>query len=232
MSSTIQAVVDPLRDLTLLSIVVRYALAVLLGGIIGMERGKKRHAAGLRTHLVVCIGAASVMMVSQFIYLTISPGSDPARLGAQVISGIGFLGVGTIVVTGRDQVKGLTTAAGLWASACMGLAIGIGFYEGAIIMCLFLHLVLEALTRLDERYVKYSNQKQLYLEYDKSLHFGQVLKVIRENGWRVTNIETIVNKNDNVSVMLNVNNEGKQVDRHKLLIALKAIPCMLYAEEF
>ena len=110
---------EPLRALTLLSIFVRFALAVLLGGIIGMERCKKGRPAGLRTHLVVCIGSASVMMVSQYIINTIDSASDPSRLGAQVISGIGFLGVGTIVVTGRNQVKGLTTAAG---------AMGLGVY--------------------------------------------------------------------------------------------------------
>lgn len=224
--------VNELRDLTVLSIFLRYALAVVLGGVIGMERGKKRHAAGLRTHLVVCIGSASVMMVSQYMHITMNPAADPARLGAQVISGIGFLGVGTIVVTGRNQVKGLTTAAGLWASACMGLAIGIGFYEGAIMMCLFLYLVLEVINRLDEQYIKYSNKFQLYVEYEKSVHFGNILQTIRSLNWNITNIDSITREGEYVSIVLNVYHEGKKSTRQELITALREIPCLLFVEEF
>ncbi|MEA5134855.1 MAG: MgtC/SapB family protein [Candidatus Fimivivens sp.] len=224
-------VLNSLRTLTLLSIFARFALAVVLGGVIGMERGKKRHPAGLRTHLVVCIGSASVMMVSQYIFDTMNGAADPARLGAQVISGIGFLGVGTIVVTGRNQVSGLTTAAGLWASACMGLAIGIGFYEGAVIMCLFLYLVLEVLDRLDAEHVKYSNKFQLFIEYNQDVHLGQIIKVIHSLDWRVTNIDTISKIGDSVSIVLSVNHDGKRVDRNQLIEALTNISGLFFAQE-
>lgn len=224
-------ILDSLRDLTLLSVFVRFALAVLLGGIIGMERGKKRHPAGLRTNLVVCIGSASVMMVSQYIVTTMDAAADPARLGAQVISGIGFLGVGTIVVTGRNQVKGLTTAAGLWASACMGLAIGIGFYEGAVIMCLFLYLVLEVIERLDAEYVKYSNKCQLLVEYDKTVHLGQVIETIYSLGWYVTNIESVSEIGDNFTTVLSINHDGKRGDHHLLITALIDIPNLFFAQK-
>ena len=224
-------VLNSLRTLTLLSIFARFALAVVLGGVIGMERGKKRHPAGLRTHLVVCIGSASVMMVSQYIFDTMNGAADPARLGAQVISGIGFLGVGTIVVTGRNQVSGLTTAAGLWASACMGLAIGIGFYEGAVIMCLFLYLVLEVLDRLDAEHVKYSNKFQLFIEYNQDVHLGQIIKVIHSLDWRVTNIDTISKIGGSVSIVLSVNHDGKRVDRNQLIEALTNISGLFFAQE-
>lgn len=224
-------ILGSLRALTPLSVFVRFALAVLLGGVIGMERGKKRHPAGLRTHLVVCIGSASVMMVSQYIFNTMSSMADPGRLGAQVISGIGFLGVGTIVVTGRNQVKGLTTAAGLWASACMGLAIGIGFYECAVIMCLFLYLVLEVIDRLDGEYVKYSNKRQLFIEYDRTVHPGQVIETIYSLGWYVTNIDSVSEIGDNVSVMLCINHDGKRVDHSLLIAALKNIPDLFFVQE-
>ena len=231
MLGQIDAFFEPLRMLTLLSIFVRFALAVLLGGIIGMERGKKRHPAGLRTHLVVCIGSASVMMVSQYIFYTIDSASDPSRLGAQVISGIGFLGVGTIVVTGRNQVKGLTTAAGLWASACMGLAIGIGFYECAIIMCLFLYLVLEVIARLDAEHVKYSSKRQLFIEYDKAVHLGQIIEVIHSLDWYVTNIDSIHEIGNNVSMVIGINHSEKRVDHCLLITALKGIPGLYFAQE-
>ena len=108
-----------LRDLNVLSVCVRLLLAMAVGGTIGFERGIRQRAAGLRTHMLLCVGAASTMLVSQYIYASYGVG-DPARLSAQVISGIGFLGAGTIIVTRRNQIKGLTTAATLWATACMG----------------------------------------------------------------------------------------------------------------
>ncbi|WMJ84352.1 MgtC/SapB family protein [Oscillospiraceae bacterium LTW-04] len=231
MLAQMDVIIDSLRPLTLYSIFVRFALAVVLGGIIGMERGKKRRPAGLRTHLVVCIGSASVMMVSQYILNIMDGAADPARLGAQVISGIGFLGVGTIVVTGRNQVKGLTTAAGLWASACMGLAIGIGFYECAIIMCLFLYLVLEVIERLDAQYVKYSNKFQLFIEYDQSVHLGQIIEVVNSLGWYVTYIDTVSLIGNNVSTVLIVNHDGKKVDRSLLIESLNNIPNLFFAQK-
>ena len=133
--------VGSLRDLNVLSVGVRLLLAMVFGGTIGFERGVRQRAAGLRTHMLLCVGAASTMLVSQFIYASYGVG-DPARLSAQVISGIGFLGAGTIIVTRRNQVKGLTTAATLWATACMGLAVGVGFYECALIMYVILIFIL------------------------------------------------------------------------------------------
>lgn len=114
-----------------ITVLVRILLSVLIGGFLGFERGVRSQAAGLRTHMLVCVGSSLIMMTN--IYIADKYGSDPTRLAAQVISGIGFLGAGTILVTERKQVKGLTTAAGLWAAAALGLAVGVGFYEGAII---------------------------------------------------------------------------------------------------
>ena len=132
---------DCFYEINLLSVSLRLILALLFGGIIGLERGSNRHPAGFRTHILVCVGAALAMMTNQFILQQFDTG-DPARLGAQVITGVGFLGVGTILVTGRHKIKGLTTAAGLWASACLGLAIGIGFYSGAIVAALIIFISL------------------------------------------------------------------------------------------
>ena len=121
------------RSINDISIIIRVLLSIIIGGVIGIERGRKHHPAGFRTYMLVCLGATLVMMTNQYIYQTFSNG-DISRLGAQVINGIGFLGAGTIIVTRKNQVRGLTTAAGLWSSACLGLAVGIGFYEGAIIV--------------------------------------------------------------------------------------------------
>lgn len=122
-----------LHEPNIVTIVIRVLLALIIGGIIGLERESKKQAAGFRTYMLVCLGATLVMMTNQYICNVFEAG-DPSRLGAQVISGIGFLGAGTIIVTRKSQVRGLTTAAGLWSAACIGLAIGIGFYEGAIVV--------------------------------------------------------------------------------------------------
>ena len=135
-----------IHEVTYLAIVVRILAAVILGGIIGLERGLKNRPAGLRTYMLVCVGSCLIMLTNQYIYQMYNVG-DPVRMGAQVVSGIGFLGAGTIVVTRRNQIKGLTTAAGLWAAAAVGLAVGIGLYEAAILGGLVIFLVLSLVPR-------------------------------------------------------------------------------------
>ena len=120
-------------DLSVLTISVRLLLAVLCGGVIGLERERKRRPAGFRTHILICLGAAITTLTSQYLVLELHLYTDMARLGAQVIAGIGFIGAGTIIFTKRRQVKGLTTAAGLWAAGIIGLCCGAGFVEGAVL---------------------------------------------------------------------------------------------------
>ena len=124
-------------------ILLRLGLACFLGGIIGLERERNKQPAGLRTHILVCIGATLVMLCNIFIYDKYKgvTNIDPARLGAQVISGIGFLGAGTIIKEGLS-IRGLTTAASLWVVACLGIAIGLGFYTGAFITTGFILVIL------------------------------------------------------------------------------------------
>ena len=140
---------DGLRDVTLASVTTRMLLAVLCGGLIGIERAYKRRPAGFRTHILICLGAAITTLTSQFLYLNLHYYTDMARLGAQVVAGIGFIGAGTIIVTRQHRVKGLTTAAGLWASAIIGLALGGGFYEGALLTTVLVLVAESFLSRLD-----------------------------------------------------------------------------------
>jgi len=221
-----------LRDLNLVSILLRFALAAMCSGLIGLERGRKQHAAGLRTHLLVCIGAAAVMMTSQYLSVYYGTG-DPARLGAQVISGIGFLGAGTIIVTGRSQVRGLTTAAGLWASACMGLAIGSGFYEGAIMMCILLYFVLVSLNRLDDTYIKSGSSMQVYVEYEQELRFSAILRALRDIDCHVGEITEMAQQGSAVTaVQIQViMRKGAFHDRSKIIDFIGEIPGVLFAEE-
>ena len=141
-----------MRDFNLVTVVVRLVLAALFGAFVGLERGRQRRAAGLRTHTLVCLGAALTATVGFYARdILMITNSDPLRVSAQVISGIGFLGVGTIMLKGRFQIVGLTTAAGLWVTAAIGIALGAGFYEGAIIAMLvtvFTILVLQKIERI------------------------------------------------------------------------------------
>lgn len=222
------------RDLNLLSILLRFVLAVLCSGIIGLERGRRQHAAGLRTHLLVCIGAASVMMTSQYLSMYFNTG-DPARLGAQVISGIGFLGAGTIIVTGRNQVRGLTTAAGLWASACMGLAIGSGFYEASIIMCALLYIVLVSLNKLDAMYIKSGSSLPVYVEYESGIRFSAILRELRNIGCHVSEMNEVGKESGAVICMeltlLLKNGTAGSGSREAILEHLREVPGVLFVEE-
>lgn len=168
-----------LRELTYLAIALRIFAAVILGGLIGLERGLKNRAAGLRTHMLVCVGACLIMLTNQFIYQTTGTG-DPVRMGAQVISGIGFLGAGTIMVTRRHQVKGLTTAAGLWTAAGVGLALGIGFYEAAAMGSLAVFIVMTLMQKMDNRVHRKTKDFDLFVELTPALSFGNFLKEMRK----------------------------------------------------
>ena len=180
-----------LRTLSILSITVRFLMACLFGGLIGFERGRHKQAAGLRTHMMVCVGAASTMMVSEYaMIIAVAAGAtgDMLRIGAQVVSGIGFLGAGTILVTKQNRIRGLTTAASLWASACMGLVIGIGFYECAIIMILVMLFVLLVLGGIDVNFVKSSAHVSIFLEVERGYEFSEILHLLRQQGWNIQDI--------------------------------------------
>ena len=177
-----------IRELTIWSILLRILVSIVLGGIIGLERGMKNRPAGLRTYMLVCMGSCVVMLINQYTSQVFGTG-DPVRLGAQVISGIGFLGAGTIVVTSHNQIKGLTTAAGLWASACIGLAIGIGLYEVALIAGLCVFLVLTVLHEMDYFMRSRTRMVDAYIELDQSVSLGKFIRSLREQGLEISNIQ-------------------------------------------
>ena len=178
-----------LRELNMVSIIFRIILAVLVGGVLGIERERKNRPAGLRTYILVCLGSAMVMMTNQYACLYYEVG-DPVRMGAQVVSGIGFLGAGTIMVTGRNKIKGITTAACLWTAACSGLAIGIGFYEGAIISGVVILFIMSGVHSLDIWMRKHSNYLDIYIEYNgEKSNFSEFLIYARENQFEVSNIQ-------------------------------------------
>ncbi|MDD5936231.1 MAG: MgtC/SapB family protein [Clostridiales bacterium] len=179
---------EMLYEVNMASTATRLLLSLLCGGILGIERGRKKRPAGFRTYMLVCMGSTLVMITNQYM-MTRYPSIDPARMGAQVISGIGFLGVGTIIVTGRNKVRGLTTAAGLWAAACVGLAIGIGFYSGALIGCVLTFFVMAMLHNLDDKVMSSTRVINLYVELSKFNLVGGFLKYVKENDLKVSDME-------------------------------------------
>lgn len=211
-----------LKEVNIISITLRLILAIVCGGLIGYDRGKKRRPAGFRTHILVCLGSALVMITNQYIVEELSYGGDPTRLGAQVISGIGFLGAGTILITSKQQVKGLTTAAGLWASACMGLAIGIGFYGGAILGCLFILGSMTLLHRFDDFVMARTRLIEVYVEVKSVKGIGHIIDYIKGNGMEITNLEISKSRNPEDSVGLLITIKQQERMSHDNLITMIA----------
>ena len=185
---------DTFRDLTMTSILLRMVLSVICGGFIGLERTYKRHDAGFRTHILICIGACMTTLIGQYLSLVMGYYTDITRLGAQVIAGVGFIGAGAIIVTQREQVKGLTTAAGLWASAIVGLSLGAGFFEGGLYTTLLILIAELYLSKLEYYIFRHSKEMNLYLEYVDSSTLELILALFRTKGITVQNMEVTRSK--------------------------------------
>lgn len=221
-----------LRDLTYTEIAIRIVLSVLFGGILGMERGMKNRGAGLRTYMLVCLGSCVVMMTNQFLYQSYQSG-DPARLGAQVINGIGFLGAGTILVTGRQQVKGLTTAAGLWASACTGLAVGAGFYECVLIAFAMIFLSIRLFPIVDAYIQENARDINLYMEFHSLGDISTIINQLKAQNVQIYDIDIERNKSGEAlhpsaifSIRLN-----EKIPHTQLLSDLAELDCLCVIEE-
>ncbi|MBO4383064.1 MAG: MgtC/SapB family protein [Clostridia bacterium] len=194
------SVFDAFRDVTFASVALRLGLTFLCGALIGLEREFKRRPAGFRTHILICVGAAVTTLTGQYLFLTEGYFTDMARLGAQVIAGIGFIGAGTIIVTRRNRIKGLTTAAGLWTSAIVGLAIGAGFYEGGLLAALLV-LVSELLfSRLEHFVVHRLPETNVYLEFRSRSVLETLFEELKAQNVRVRSLEvTRTNEKDGVN---------------------------------
>lgn len=153
-----------LNQFNVISVIVRILLAMLLGGLIGIEREKSKRPAGFRTHILVCVGACMTALIGLFVWYEMGDVTDPVRISAQVISGIGFLGVGTIMVKEHDHITGLTTAAGLWTTAAIGIACGYGFYSAAFVCTLVVAVTSAILFKLEKGTRKRNCVRSIYLE--------------------------------------------------------------------
>lgn len=221
-----------LRTLTYGAITMRILLAIVIGGILGLERGRKNRPAGLRTYMLVCLGSAIVMMTNQYVYQVFGT-SDPVRLGAQVISGIGFLGAGSIIVTQRNQIRGITTAAGLWAAACLGLAIGIGFYEVALLGGFMILITLSVMQKFNAFTKKNSNVIDIYVELKSHESITKFVQYIRDCGLTMSNLQLendSLSASEGIAFVVTIKSKAKKLGIN-IRETLRKIPDLKFIEE-
>lgn len=183
------SVLNPFRDVTMISVALRLVMAFLCGGIIGLEREYRRRAAGFRTHILICLGAAITTMTSQYLHYVMNYNTDIARMGAQVVAGVGFIGAGSILVTRYQRVQGLTTAAGLWTSAIVGLALGAGFFEGGIVVTGMVLVTEIFLSKIEYYLLRKTPEISIYLEYTDSQSLNKLFALCRDHKVTVLGIE-------------------------------------------
>lgn len=216
--------------------VFRVVLAMIVGGIVGMERGRQGRAAGMRTHILVCLGATLTAMTGMYAVNVLGMDSDPLRISAQVISGIGFLGVGTILIKGRFQITGLTTAAGLWTVAAVGLALGIGYYEGAAVTFIFAVTATTIMARLEYKITRRNTRFGIYVEIKSDEHIRAIIDHLEEN-FPTTDIQVTPPRSGtqgNVGIEANVHTTAKRYSSltpRTMVAALEELPYVVFAIE-
>ncbi len=216
----------------LLTVSVRLVIALLCGGIIGIERERKQRPAGFRTHILICIGAAMTTLTSQYIAFDLKASTDLARLGAQVIAGIGFIGAGTIIVTKRKNVKGLTTAAGLWASAIVGLCTGAGFIEGALITTVIIVIAELFLSRFEYFMISNSRTINILVEFNGTTNLTSIMDVVKESSSYVRDIEiTKSNNGENNSCAIFSLKMPRKTSHERLLNIIASLDGVVAVEE-
>ena len=219
-------------DIGWLSVTVRLVLAVICGGIIGIERERKRRPAGFRTHILICLGAAMATLTSQYLVLELGLYTDMARLGAQVIAGIGFIGAGTIIITKRRQVKGLTTAAGLWVSAIVGLCCGAAYFEGAVITTAVVIVAELVFAQLEYYIVSNARAFNIFVEYSESGRLGNIVDTIKKKGAYIIDLEVTKNASEgrNPCAVFSIQTPRK-VSHQELMSAIAKLDGVVSVEE-
>lgn len=220
---------NPLRDVTTVSVLVRLFFAMLCGGAIGIEREHKRRTAGFRTHILICLGAAMTTMISQFLLYNMHLYTDIGRLGAQVIAGIGFIGAGTIIVTKRRQVKGLTTAAGLWTCAIIGLAIGAGYFEAALLSTIIILLAEIFFSRFEYWVLDNAKNINIYVEYTGNENLDSVIRLLKS--YRIVIIDLEITKSGVNSCAIFQLQLPKKVSHDKIMTSISASEGIISVEE-
>lgn len=236
--------IEYFRELNFASVVLRILCAMAVGGIVGLDRERKGRAAGFRTYMLVALGAALTVMLGQYLSVMLETvwadkaaeldlKTDAVRFGAQVINGVGFLGAGTIIVTGRQQVKGLTTAAGLWASACLGLAIGAGFYECVFIGFVLILMCMKLLPKIEDFVTSKALNMNIYISMDSVECLGNIINCFKESNFRI--LDADIEKEEHATItQINAVFSVKMTERHphtEILAKLSTLDGIIYIEQ-
>ena len=219
-----------IEEFNIVSVIVRLMLSTF--AVIGLERRMHGKSAGVKTFSLVCLGTSLVMVTNEFL-MDSYPSGDVARLGAQVISGVGFLGVGTIIITGRNYVKGLTTAASLWTTACLGIAFGSGYIAAGLIALLFVFLIMTVLSGIGRRADAYTPYIHLYLEIGREAGIEVLYDYVQKNDFRISSIDKqqklAINDKD-LSLLVEIDLH-KRLNHAEIVEALSKLEAVHYIEE-
>lgn len=169
-------------------IILRFFAAALLGGIIGLERGRTKHEAGLRTHILVCLGAATVMVLSDLLVEKYNIPQEIMRMGAQVVSGIGFLGAGSIM-SDSNKIRGVTTAAGIWTTACVGLVVGAGYYLISVTITLLMLFAMIFLRPITKKISSQAVHHTLIVYVSEEKKISDLIKILSDIGMEISKIK-------------------------------------------
>ncbi|WP_313182395.1 MgtC/SapB family protein [Lacrimispora sp.] len=221
-----------LSQVNIASIAFRLFLSIILCGAIGMERGLRNRPAGFMTYLLVGCGSALIMITNQYI-ATIYTNVDPTRMASQVVSGIGFLGAGTIITTSKNEIRGLTTAAGIWAAAAVGLAVGIGFYGGAILGSIFIIFSLMYLKKIDLYIKTHAKTMEIYLEYNEEFSMQNLSLYTEQSQYEIFDMEAgkIKTLNGEFGTLTFDVNFRHKVNHLKIIEEIRQLPGILYVRE-
>ena len=233
LGTLLQEMQEFIQDFNTLSILLRLLLAVCFGGLIGLDREKNHSAAGLRTIAIVCLGSCLVIIVNEYLRIKSDHTIDPARIAAQIINGVGFLGAGTIMIKGNQRVKGLTTAASLWVAAIIGIAIGSGFIYGAILGFMFTLGVITVFRNYNRWIATFDRYIELYLEIDPEIGMEQVRAYAKENNFIIKSLHRKRQKPlfaDDVCITVEFDTQGRR-NHMSILTQLQLIEGIHYCEE-
>ena len=218
---SIELLGESINELSIVSMALRILMSMVCSGVIGLERGKANQPAGMRTYMLVSLGACIVMITGDYVFYKYGTG-DPARLGAQVVSGIGFLGAGSIMVSGKLRIRGLTTAAGLWTSACIGLVMGIGFFECGVIATVAVYIIIGYFKKLEDRITFYDGWFSVYVRVEDPSCFADIYDEVKKMGMKTGEVQLLDKKHECREAIISVRNNSHR-DRDEILSTLQNI---------
>ena len=227
-----QAVKEWFADWNVVSIIVRLLVAGLVGFLIGLDRERRNKPAGIRTHILVCLGTALATMTAVYaLYMFPDTSIDVTRLGGQMVAGIGFLGAGVIFISNKNRIEGLTSAAGMWACTCCGLAIGFGFLEGTIITVILIIITMLLLPVFERHVNRREKQFDLYIEFEQGTSLSGFLRLLHTGDVSYSNYRVIQEDNGKEGPIAILSISIRSADKESFLAHVRELNGLKYLHE-